>query len=117
MMAIDGCGTITIVEIKVSRADLLGDLNGSTIWIIATAFLGGPGGFDLGPFEAECFPAGLCGLLVADATTRRSSARGGPQACAARRKAEKFDSRAGRAAVVGDSIRASPRSPRGGRRV
>ena len=58
MMAIDAGGTISIVEIKVSRADLLGDRK----WIdyldyCDRFFWAVPAGFDLGPFEAELLPA------------------------------------------------------------
>jgi hypothetical protein len=105
MMAIDAAGTITIVEIKVSRADLLGDHK----WIdyldfCDRFFWAVPAGFDLGPFEAECFQPGLCGLLVADrydaAVIREPSLRKLP---AARRKVEtlRFARRAARR-LVGD---------------
>src|ERR1700684_2133440 len=66
MMAIDGAGTITIVEIKVSRADLLGyckwldylDYCDRFFWAV-------PAGFDLSPFEGDCFHPHVCGLIVA----------------------------------------------------
>jgi hypothetical protein len=105
MMGIDGAGTISIVEIKVSRADLLGDHK----WIdyleyCDRFFWAVPAGFDLGPFEAECFQPGLCGLLVADrydaAVIREPSVR---KLAPARRKAEtlRFARRAARR-LVGD---------------
>jgi hypothetical protein len=67
MMAIDASGTITIVEIKVSRADLMGDQKWVDYLDFCDRFFWAvPAGFDLKPFEAECFQPGLCGLLVAD---------------------------------------------------
>jgi hypothetical protein len=105
MMAIDAAGTITIVEIKVSKADLLGDRK----WLDYLAycdryFWAVPAGFDLAPFEQACFQPGLCGLLVADryegAVVREAPLRKLP---AARRKAEtlRFARRAARR-LVGD---------------
>jgi hypothetical protein len=100
MMAIDAAGTITIVEIKVSRADLMGDRK----WVdyldyCDRFFWAVPAGFDLGPFEAECFQPGLCGLIVADrydaAVVREPLVR---KLAAARRKVEtlRFARRAAR---------------------
>jgi hypothetical protein len=100
MMAIDGAGTITIVEIKVSRADLMGDRK----WIdyldyCDRFFWAVPAGFDLSPFETECFQPGLCGLIVADrydaAVVREPALR---KLAAARRKVEtlRFARRAAR---------------------
>src|SRR5665213_2451479 len=67
MMAIDGDGLITIVEIKVSRADLLGDCKWPDYLEHCDRFLWAvPAGFDLSPFERECFRPDICGLLVAD---------------------------------------------------
>jgi hypothetical protein len=63
-----------------------------------------PAGFDLSPFEEECFQPGLCGLLVADrydaAVVREPFLR---KLAAARRKAEtlRFARRAARR-LVGD---------------
>ena len=63
-----------------------------------------PAGFDLGPFEAECFQPGLCGLIVADrydaAVVREPSFR---KLAAAWRKVEtlRFARRAARR-LVGD---------------
>lgn len=67
LMALDARGNIVIVEIKVSRADLLGDAK----W---TDYLGScdrfywavPEGFDCTPFEGEAFLPERCGLIVAD---------------------------------------------------
>ena len=105
MMAIDSAGTITIVEIKVSRADLFGDHKWVDYLDFCDRFYWAvPSGFDLAPFEAECFQPGLCGLLVADrydaAVVREPSLRKLP---AARRKVEtlRFARRAARR-LVGD---------------
>jgi hypothetical protein len=105
MMALDSEGLITIVEIKVSRADLLGD--GKWLDYLAYCdrfFWAVPGGFDLSPFELEGFHPDLCGLLVADryeaAVIREAPLRKLPPA---RRKAEtlRFARRAARR-LVGD---------------
>ncbi|MBV8687860.1 MAG: MmcB family DNA repair protein [Alphaproteobacteria bacterium] len=105
MMAIDSAGFITIVEIKVSRADLMGDCK----WLDYLGycdrfFWAVPAGFDLAPFEQEGFHPGLCGLLVADrydaAVIREAPLR---KLAPARRKAEtlRFARRAARR-LVGD---------------
>ena len=105
MMAIDSAGLITIVVIKVSRADLMGDCK----WLDYLGycdffFWAVPAGFDLAPFDQEAFHPGLCGLLVADrydaAVLREAPLR---KLAAARRKAEtlRFARRAARR-LVGD---------------
>ena len=67
IMAIDAKGCITIVEIKVSRADLLGDMKWPDYLDYCDRFFWAvPGGFDLGPFESEAFRPECCGLIVAD---------------------------------------------------
>src|SRR5687768_11357644 len=67
MMAIDGAGIITIVEIKVSRADLFGDHKWTDYLDYCDRFFWAvPAGFDVDPFESEPFRPGLCGLIVAD---------------------------------------------------
>src|SRR3954466_15436080 len=67
MMAIDSAGLITIVEIKVSRADLMGDGKWLDFFGYCDRFFwAGPAGFDLAPFEQEGFHPAWCGLLVAD---------------------------------------------------
>ena len=67
IMAIDARGCITIVEIKVSRGDLLGDGKWPDYLDYCDRFFWAvPGGFDLTPFEAEPFRPGCCGLIVAD---------------------------------------------------
>jgi hypothetical protein len=105
MMAIDSSGIITIVEIKVSRADLMGDCK----WIdyldyCDRFFWAVPAAFDLAPFEEEGFHPHLCGLLVADryeaAVIREAPVR---KLAPARRKAEtlRFARRAARRLVGG----------------
>ena len=105
MMAIDSSGLITIVEIKVSRADLMSDSK----WIEYLGYCDRfywavPAKFDLAPFEAPGFQPQLCGLLVADrydaAVVRKAPLRKLPPA---RRKAEtlRFARRAARR-LVGD---------------
>ncbi len=105
MMAIDAAGLITIVEIKVSRADLLGD--GKWLDYLGYCdrfFWAVPAGFELGPFEQPCFQPGLCGLMVADrydaVVVREAALR---KLAPARRKAEtlRFARRAARR-LVGD---------------
>ncbi len=67
LMALDARGQIVIVEIKVSRADLLGDAK----W---TDYLGHcdryfwavPAGFDATVLDGEAFLPDRCGLIVAD---------------------------------------------------
>lgn len=67
LMALDGHGRIVIVEIKVSRADLLGDMK----W---TQYLGCcdryywavPAGFDSRPLDGSAFLPERTGLIVAD---------------------------------------------------
>lgn len=67
LMAIDARGTIIIVEIKVSRADLLGDGK----W---TDYLGCcdryywavPVGFDASPLDGEAFLPARTGIIIAD---------------------------------------------------
>ena len=67
IMAIDARGCITIVEIKVSRADLLGDGKWPNYLDYCDRFFWAvPGGFDLSPFETGPFRPECCGLIVAD---------------------------------------------------
>src|SRR3954467_15981928 len=67
MMAIDSSGIITIVEIKVSRADLMGDGKWTDYLAYCDRFFWAvPARFDLSPFEEDGFHPHLCGLLVAD---------------------------------------------------
>ena len=67
IMAIDGKGCLTIVEIKVSRADLLGDMKWPDYLDYCDRFFWAvPPGFDLTPFETEAFRPEVAGLIVAD---------------------------------------------------
>lgn len=67
LMAIDARGCITIVEIKVSRADLLGDGKWPDYLDYCDRFFWAvPGGFDLSPFDGDSFRPHCCGLIVAD---------------------------------------------------
>jgi hypothetical protein len=67
VMAVDGRGRIVIVEIKVSRADLLGDGKWRDYLDYCDRFFWAvPDGFALDPFETEPFAPDLAGLIVAD---------------------------------------------------
>jgi len=90
MMAIDSRGMITIVEIKVSRADLLGDHKWPDYLDYCDRFFWAvPAGFGLEPFETPALEPALCGLMVADryeaAVVRDAQVR---KLAPARRKAE-----------------------------
>jgi hypothetical protein len=105
MMAIDSAGMITIVEIKVSRADLLGDGKWPAYLDYCDHFFWAvPARFDLSPFDEPGFAPDCCGLIVADrydaAVVREAPMR---KLAAARRKAEtlRFARRAARR-LVGD---------------
>ena len=100
MMALDARGQLTIVEIKVSRADLLGDQKWPAYLDFCDRFFWAvPAGFALEPFEEECRAPALCGLIVADrydaAVVREAAVRPLPSA---RRRAEtlRFARRAAR---------------------
>ncbi|QAY76900.1 MmcB family DNA repair protein [Sphingosinicella sp. BN140058] len=105
MMALDAGGLITIVEIKVSRADLLGDCKWPDYLDYCDRFFWAvPARFDLSPFETDDFHPHLCGLIVADrydaAVVREAALR---KLAPARRKSEtlRFARRAARR-LVGD---------------
>ena len=105
MMAICAKGLLTIVEIKVSRADLLGDHKWPNYLDYCDRFFWAvPAGFDLGPFGEVSFQPDCCGLIVADrydaAVVREAPLRKLP---GARRRAEtlRFARRAARR-LVGD---------------
>lgn len=67
LMAIDARGRITIVEIKVSRADLLGDGKwGDYLSHCDRFFWAVPADFDRSPFERDVFLPMRAGLIVAD---------------------------------------------------
>lgn len=105
IMAIDGRGQIVIVEIKVSRADLLGDGKWPEYLDYCDRFYWAvPPGFDLSPFEQPGFRPEAAGLIVADrydATILREAAL--RPLAAARRKAEtlRFARRAARRVLGG----------------
>lgn len=90
IMALDAKGCVTIVEIKVSKADLRGDMKWRDYLDYCDRFFWAvPSGFGLDPFDEEWFLPETCGLIVADrydaATLREPALR--PLA-AARRKTE-----------------------------
>lgn len=67
LMAVDGRGRIAIVEIKVSRADLLGDGKWREYLEYCDVFYWAvPAGFALDPFDDPAFAPDLAGLIVAD---------------------------------------------------
>ena len=100
MVAIGPRGQLVIVEIKVSRADLLGDQKWTDYLDYCDLFYWAvPAGFGLEPFETDCLGLDCAGLIVAD----RYDAEGVREAphrprAAARRKAEtlRFARRAAR---------------------
>ena len=67
IMAIDSAGRLTIVEIKCSRADLLGDMKWPDYLDYCDRFYWAvPAGFDLSPFDGESLWPTRTGLIVAD---------------------------------------------------
>jgi hypothetical protein len=67
IMALDPKGCVTIVEIKVSRADLRGDLKWPEYLDYCDRYFWAvPQGFDLSPFDEDWFRPACCGLIVAD---------------------------------------------------
>jgi hypothetical protein len=105
MLAIDGKGMLTIVEIKVSRADLLGDHKWPDYLDYCDRFFWAvPAGFALDHFEKGALGPEFSGLIVADrydaAVVREAPVR---KLAPARRKAEtlRFARRAARR-LVGD---------------
>ena len=67
IMAIDSRGAIVIVEIKVSRADLLGDGKWFDYLDHCDRFFWAvPAGFDHGPLHGEAFLPERSGVIVAD---------------------------------------------------
>lgn len=67
LMAIDAGGLLTIVEIKVSRADLMGDQKWPHYLEHCDRFFWAvPSGFTLEPFATDAFQPDCCGLIVAD---------------------------------------------------
>lgn len=67
LMGIDAKGRIVIVEIKVSRADMLGDGKWPDYLEYCDRFFWGlPPELDRGPLEGEAFMPQRCGIIVAD---------------------------------------------------
>ena len=67
LMGIDAKGHIVIVEIKVARADLLGDAKWPEYLDYCDRFYWGlPPGLDRTPLEGEAFLPQRCGVIVAD---------------------------------------------------
>lgn len=67
LMGIDSKGHVVIVEIKVSRADLLGDGKWTDYLDYCDRFYWGlPPSLDASPLETEAFLPDRCGLIVAD---------------------------------------------------
>lgn len=68
LMGLDPKGRIIIVEIKVTRADLLGDSKWPDYLDFCDRFYWGvPPGFDLALLSGEAFLPQRCGIIVADA--------------------------------------------------
>lgn len=67
LMAIDARGQLVIVEIKVSRADLLGDAKWQDYLAHCDRFYWAvPAGFDASPIDGAAFLPERTGLIVAD---------------------------------------------------
>jgi hypothetical protein len=67
VLAIDDAGRLTLVEIKVSMADLRGDLKWPEYLDYCDRYLWAvPAGFPLDPFEEDWFQPARAGLIVAD---------------------------------------------------
>ena len=67
LMGIDARGQVVIVEIKVSRSDLLGDNKWPDYLECCDRFFWGlPPGLDRAPLESEGFQPDRCGVIVAD---------------------------------------------------
>ncbi|SCW62620.1 hypothetical protein SAMN02927924_01759 [Sphingobium faniae] len=100
IMALDGAGHITIVEIKCSRADLLGDMKWPDYFDFCDRFYWAvPSGFDLSLFDSEALCPERTGLIVADQYDAELLRPAPTEAlAAARRKAEtlRFARRAAR---------------------
>jgi hypothetical protein len=67
LMALDARGQVVIVEVKVSRADLLGDGKWQDYLAHCDRFYWAvPAGFDASPIDGEAFLPERTGLIVAD---------------------------------------------------
>lgn len=90
LMGIDAKGLVVIVEIKVSRSDLLGDGKWPDYLDFCDRFFWGvPPGLDRAPLDSEAYRPETCGVIVADGYDAEIL-RPAPLAplAAARRKAE-----------------------------
>ena len=99
-MAIDSAGRLTIVEIKCSRADLLGDMKWPDYFDYCDRYFWAvPSGFDTSLLDSEALWPARTGLIVADQYDAEL-VRAAPfePLAAARRKAEtlRFARRAAR---------------------
>jgi hypothetical protein len=67
LMGIDAKGLVVIVEIKVARADLLGDAKWPDYLDFCDRFYWGlPPALDRAPLESEAYRPATCGVIVAD---------------------------------------------------
>lgn len=67
LMGIDAKGLVVIVEIKVARADLLGDAKWPDYLDFCDRFYWGlPPGIDRAPLDAAAYRPETCGVIVAD---------------------------------------------------
>ena len=67
LMGVDAKGLVVIVEIKVTRADLLGDAKWPDYLDHCDRFFWGvPPGLDRSPLESEAYRPDSCGVIVAD---------------------------------------------------
>lgn len=67
LMGIDAKGLVVIVEIKVARADLLGDAKWPDYLDYCDRFYWGlPPGLDRAPLDSEAYRPETCGVIVAD---------------------------------------------------
>jgi hypothetical protein len=67
LMGIDAKGLVVIVEIKVARADLLGDAKWPDYLDFCDRFYWAvPPGLDRAPLESEAYRPDTCGVIVAD---------------------------------------------------
>ena len=105
LMAIDPRGGIVIVEVKVSRADLLGDGKWPDyLGCCDRYFWAVPAGFDLTPLEGPGFLPHRCGIIVADrygAAIVRDAATVPLSAHVRRRATLAFARRAARRVIAG----------------
>jgi len=67
IMALDSSGRVTIVEVKVARGDLLGDMKWPDYLDYCDRFFWAvPPGFDASPLDGDFFLPGRTGVIVAD---------------------------------------------------